>query len=191
MLSKEKLLEMGIAEDLADKILEDVNKDYVPSYRYKEVKDSLESLNSEISKRDKQIDGLKKLSGNKEELEAEINSLKEANKKAKEEAEENLKAIRKDNAITEYLYNQRVNNVGVLKKLLNGDDIKYEDEKLIGIDEQMKALREDNSLKSLFANNDLRGANPNIAGDNREKPKGLFDAVIKREDQEEKFNPWG
>ena len=68
---------------------------------------------------------------------------------------------------------------------------KYEDEKLIGIDEQMKALREDNSLKSLFANNDFRGANPNIAGDNREKPKGLFDAVIKREDQEEKFNPWG
>lgn len=191
MLSKEKLLEMGIAEDLADKILEDVNKDYVPSYRYKEVKDILESLNSEISKRDKQIDGLKKLSGNKEELEAEINSLKEANKKAKEEAEENLKAIRKDNAITEYLYNQRVNNVGVLKKLLNNQDIKYEDEKLIGIDEQMKALREDNSLKSLFANNDLRGANPNIAGDNREKPKGLFDAVIKREDQEEKFNPWG
>lgn len=191
MLSKEKLLEMGIAEDLADKILEDVNKDYVPGYRYKEVKDSLESLNSEVSKRDKQIDGLKKLSGNKEELEAEINSLKEANKKAKEEAEENLKAIRKDNAITEYLYNQRVNNVGVLKKLLNNQDIKYEDEKLIGIDEQMKALREDNSLKSLFANNDLRGANPNIAGDNREKPKGLFDAVIKREDQEEKFNPWG
>ena len=191
MLSKEKLLEMGIAEDLADKILEDVNKDYVPGYRYKEVKDSLESLNSEISKRDKQIDGLKKLSGNKEELEAEINSLKEANKKAKEEAEENLKAIRKDNAITEYLYNQRVNNVGVLKKLLNNQDIKYEDEKLIGIDEQMKALREDNSLNSLFANNDLRGANPNIAGDNREKPKGLFDAVIKREDQEEKFNPWG
>lgn len=191
MLSKEKLLEMGIAEGLADKILEDVNKDYVPSYRYKEVKDSLESLNSEISKRDKQIDGLKKLSGNKEELEAEINSLKEANKKAKEEAEENLKAIRKDNAITEYLYNQRVNNVGVLKKLLNNQDIKYEDEKLIGIDEQMKALREDNSLKSLFANNDFRGSNPNIAGDNREKPKGLFDAVIKREDQEEKFNPWG
>ncbi len=191
MLSKEKLLEMGIAEDLADKILEDVNKDYVPGYRYKEVKDSLESLNSEISKRDKQIDGLKKLSGNKEELEAEINSLKEANKKAKEEAEENLKAIRKDNAITEYLYNQRVNNVGVLKKLLNNQDIKYEDEKLIGIDEQMKALREDNSLKSLFANNDFRGSNPNIAGDNREKPKGLFDAVIKREDQEEKFNPWG
>lgn len=191
MLSKEKLLEMGIAEGLADKILEDVNKDYVPSYRYKEVKDSLESLNSEVSKRDKQIDGLKKLSGNKEELEAEINSLKEANKKAKEEAEENLKAIRKDNAITEYLYNQRVNNVGVLKKLLNNQDIKYEDEKLIGIDEQMKALREDNSLKSLFANNDFRGSNPNIAGDNREKPKGLFDAVIKREDQEEKFNPWG
>ena len=82
MLSKEKLLEMGIAEELADKILEDINKDYVPSYRYKEVKDSVESLNSEISKRDKQIDGLKKLSGNKEELEAEINSLKEANKKA-------------------------------------------------------------------------------------------------------------
>lgn len=191
MLSKEKLLEMGIAEDLADKILEDVNKDYVPSYRYKEVKDSLEGLNSEVSKRDKQIEGLKKLSGNKEELEAEINSLREANKKAKEEAEENLKAIRKDNAITEYLYNQRVNNVGVLKKLLNNQDIKYEDEKLIGIDEQMKVLREDNSLKSLFANNDFRGTNPNIAGDNREKPKGLFDAVIKREDQEEKFNPWG
>lgn len=191
MLSKEKLLEMGIAEDLADKILEDVNKDYVPGYRYKEVKDSLESLNSEVSKRDKQIDGLKKLSGNKEELEAEINSLKEANKKAKEEAEENLKAIRKDNAITEYLYNQRVNNVGVLKKLLNNQDIKYEDEKLIGIDEQMKALREDNSLKFLFEDVKFQGADPNIPNGNKPKEKGLFDDVINRGTDEQKFNPWG
>ncbi|MFR6221919.1 MAG: hypothetical protein ACLUJE_07040 [Anaerococcus sp.] len=39
--------------------------------------------NAEITKRDKQIDGLKKHSGNKEELEAEITRLKDENKKPK------------------------------------------------------------------------------------------------------------
>ena len=91
MITKEQLLGLGIQEETADKILEDINKDYVPSYRYKEVKENTDNLNLEIQKRDKQIEGLKKLSGNKEELENEINNLKEANKKAKEEAENNLK----------------------------------------------------------------------------------------------------
>lgn len=91
MITKEQLLGLGIQEETADKILEDINKDYVPSYRYKEVKENTDNLNLEIQKRDKQIEGLKKLSGNKEELENEINKLKEANKKAKEEAENNLK----------------------------------------------------------------------------------------------------
>ena len=91
MITKEQLLGLGIQEETADKILEDINKDYVPNYRYKEVKENTDNLNLEIQKRDKQIEGLKKLSGNKEELENEINKLKEANKKAKEEAENNLK----------------------------------------------------------------------------------------------------
>ena len=89
MITKEQLLSLGIQGETADKILEDINKDYVPSYRYKEVKENTDNLNLEIQKRDKQIEGLKKLSGNKEKLENEINNLKEANKKAKEEAENN------------------------------------------------------------------------------------------------------
>lgn len=91
MITKEQLLGLGIQEETADKILEDINKDYVPNYRYKEVKENTDNLSLEIQKRDKQIEGLKKLSRNKEELENEINNLKEANKKAKEEAENNLK----------------------------------------------------------------------------------------------------
>lgn len=191
MITKEQLLGLGIQEETADKILEDINKDYVPSYRYKEVKENTDNLNLEIQKRDKQIEGLKKLSGNKEELENEINKLKEANKKAKEEAENNLKAIRKDNAITEYLYGQKVNNVSVVKKLLNTDDIKYEEDKIIGIDDQLNELKKDTSLKSLFANNNIRGASPRIAGDNPETEKGLFDNVIDRKNEEKEFNPWG
>lgn len=191
MITKEKLQEMGIAEDIANKIIEDINKDYVPSYRYKEVKDSIDSLNEEISKRDKQIEGLKKHSGNKEELEAEINKLKEQNKKDKEEAENILKATKKDNAITEYLYGQKVNNINVVKKLLNGDDIKFEDEKLIGIDEQLKTMREDSSLKSLFSESKFKGASPYIAADGKESPKGLFDDVIKKDEEDREFNPWG
>ena len=191
MITKEQLLGLGIQEETADKILEDINKDYVPSYRYKEVKENTDNLNLEIQKRDKQIEGLKKLSGNKEELENEINKLKEANKKAKEEAENNLKAIRKDNAITEYLYGQKVNNVGVVKKLLNTEDIKYEEDKIIGIEDQLNELKKDTSLKSLFSNNNIRGASPRIAVDNPETEKGLFDKVIDRKSEEKEFNPWG
>ncbi|MGF0095012.1 phage scaffolding protein [Peptoniphilus sp. SGI.035] len=191
MLSKERLLELGIEDEKAEKILEEVNKDYVPNYRYKEVKDNLDSLNEDIKKRDKQIEGLKKHTGNKEELEAEINKLKEENKKDREAAEGKLSAIRKDNAITEYLYGQKVNNISVVRKLLDADNIKYEDNKLIGIDEQLKTLKEDETLKSLFKETKMTGANPRIPGDNPEKPKGLFDVVIGREVDNKDFNPWG
>lgn len=191
MLTKERLLELGIEDEKADKILEEVNKDYVPNYRYKEVKDNLDNLSEDIKKRDKQIEGLKKHSGNKEELEAEINKLKEENKKDREAAEEKLKAVRKDNAITEYLYGQKVNNISVVRKLLDGENIKYEDNKLIGIDEQLNTLKEDETLKSLFKETKIKGGNPKIPGDNPEKPKGLFDTVIEREADTKDFNPWG
>lgn len=58
MLTKERSLELGIEDEKADKILEEVNKDYVPNYRYKEVKDNLDNLSEDIKKRDKQIEGI-------------------------------------------------------------------------------------------------------------------------------------
>lgn len=191
MLVKEDLVKLGLSEENADKVLEQVNKEYVPSYRYKEVKDSLDCANAEITKRDKQIDGLKKHSGNKEELEAEITRLKDENKKAKEEAAANLIREQKENAITEYLYGQKVKNIGAIKKLLDSNTINFEDNKLTGIDEQIRGLREDTTLKSLFEDVKFQGADPNIPNGNKPKEKGLFDDVINRGTDEQKFNPWG
>ncbi len=190
MLVKEDLVKLGLSEENADKVLEQVNKEYVPSYRYKEVKDSLDCANAEITKRDKQIDGLKKHSGNKEELEAEITRLKDENKKAKEEAAANLIREQKENAITEYLYGQKVKNIGAIKKLLDSNTINFEDNKLTGIDEQIRGLREDSTLKSLFEDVKFQGADPNIPNGNKPKEKGLFDDVINRGTDEQKFNPW-
>lgn len=190
MLVKEDLVKLGLSEENADKVLEQVNKEYVPSYRYKEVKDSLDCANAEITKRDKQIDGLKKHSGNKEELEAEITRLKDENKKAKEEAAANLIREQKENAITEYLYGQKVKNIGAIKKLLDSNTINFEDNKLTGIDEQIRGLREDTTLKSLFEDVKFQGADPNIPNGNKPKEKGLFDDVINRGTDEQKFNPW-
>ena len=65
-MTKETLIQMGLAEEQADKIAEELNKAYVPKTHYDEVSAELKAAKATIKERDTQLETLKKSTGDVE-----------------------------------------------------------------------------------------------------------------------------
>ena len=100
-MTKEQLLEMGLSEEQADKVLaahKEELKNFIPKTRFDEVNDAKKDLEKQLEDRDKQLKDLQdKVKGN-EELEKTIKELQETNKKAGADYEAKIKNIALDNA---------------------------------------------------------------------------------------------
>lgn len=193
MLTKERLLEMGVTEEQANSILKDINEDTIPKYRYNEVAKERDDLKGQVADRDKQINDLSKNKGDAEELQKEITNLQEENKANKDKFEKEIANIKKENAIEQYLQQHNVTNVKAAKRLLDSDAISFEKDELKGIEDQLKELKEDKSLASLFVEEkepekpvgyDVTNGNQEPSG------KGLFDSILSGQKDNNEFNPW-
>lgn len=85
---------------------------------------------------------LAKITKDNEELNSKIKELQESNKNAQNEYENKLASLRLDNGIELALTQNGALNNKAAKALLNLENIKYENDKLVGLDEQLKALKE-------------------------------------------------
>ena len=84
-MTKEQLLEMGLTEEQADKVLsahKEELKGYIPKTRFDEVNDAKKDLENQLKDRDKQLKDLQEKVNGNEELEKTIKDLQESNKKA-------------------------------------------------------------------------------------------------------------
>jgi len=166
-MTKEQLLEMGLSEELADKVLaahkEDL-KGYIPKARFDEVNNAKKDLENQLKDRDKQLKDLQeKVKGN-EELEKTIKELQEANKKAVSDYEAKIRNMALDNAVKLALKEHRVKYEDLLISKFDKNKLTLkEDGTVEGLDEQLKTLRE--NYKDLFEQ-PLSGHTPNNAGDN-------------------------
>lgn len=109
----------------------------IPYTRFKEVNDEKNELKNQLSNRD-----LAKITKDNEELNSKIKELQESNKNAQTEYENKLASLRLDNGIELALTQNGALNNKAAKALLNLENIKYENDKLVGLDEQLKALKE-------------------------------------------------
>lgn len=137
-----------------DKRKELGDKDYVDSSNYVEKKE-LETANNnikqykkDIAKRDKDIEDLQGRVKDNAELNTEIENLKTANKKASEDYESKLKQLNFDTKFEKAIAQYKTKNPKALKALLDMTKINLtEDGTFIGLEEQMKTLKEsDNYL---------------------------------------------
>lgn len=74
-MKKEEFVKIGVSEELAaacEKASLDELKDYIPRTRMNEVSEENKSLKQTVSDRDKQLDDLKKSSGDSEELKSRL-----------------------------------------------------------------------------------------------------------------------
>ena len=114
---------------------------YVPKSRFNEVNEEKKTLTATVTERDKQLEALKKSTGDAEKLKAEIKSLQDANKKAKEEADSAMKNLRISDAIKMAIASD-AQDVDIVSGLVDKEKlILGEDGKITGLKEQVEALK--------------------------------------------------
>lgn len=178
-MTLEQLMEMGLDEETAKKILkayQDSLKDrYVPIERFNEVNEEKKELKTQIEDRDKQLKELKIKAAGNEELTTKITELETLNNQTKEEYETKIVALRKETSIELKLKDEKAKNIKAVKALLDLEKVSLDGDNLIGLDEQLKALKEKESY--LFGEDTIKGRGANPPGD----PVG----------DDYKKNPWG
>ncbi len=137
-MNKDELMKMGLSEENADKVLAEL----VPQSKLKEKEDELSGLKTQLSERDEQLKELAKITKDNKDLSTKIEELQETNKNAKVEYEKKLASLRLDNGIELALTHAGAINNKAAKALLDLEKIKFENDKLIGLDEQLKTLKE-------------------------------------------------
>ena len=152
-MNKEELLKLGLTEEQTEKVLSantEQLKGFIPKARFDEVNNAKKQAEKDLSERDKQLETLKNSTGDVETLKNTIKQLQDENKASKEQYEANISKIKLDNAIDNALGNAKAKNSRAVRALLDMEKIKFENETLFGLDEQLKALKEAEDSKFLF-----------------------------------------
>lgn len=174
MTIEELLKGFGIQEDKVAEAKKQFNSfldgAYVPKSRFNEVNEEKKTLAATVSERDKQLEALKKSTGDVEGFKKQIKELQEANKKAKEESDEALKNLKIEDAIKLAVAGE-AQDVDIVSSLVDKSKlILGEDGKITGLKEQVEALKKDKAFLFKTATNPKYKPN----GGNGEPPVNPF-----------------
>lgn len=144
-MKREFLKELGLTDEQIDKIMAENGKD-IEKYKalaetkeaeLKQVKQQLEEANAQIEKfKDMDIESIK----------AAAEDYKQKYEKAKEEAQKEIEQIKFNYAIEKALTEAKARNVKAVKALLDLDNLKLTDDKILGLDEQLEKIKEENDF---------------------------------------------
>ena len=162
-MTLEQLIEMGLDEETAKKVLESyqasIKGEYIPIARFNQVNEEKKELKTQIAERDTQLKELKVKAAGNEELTTKITELENLNNTTKEEYETKIAALRKETSIELALKDQRAKNIKAVKALLDLDKVTIDGDNLIGLKEQLEGLKESDSY--LFGEDTLTGRDLN------------------------------
>lgn len=165
---KEKLIKLGLTEELADKLINNfgdiVDGKYVTKERFNEINNELKRANETIKERDVQLENLKNDEESTEALKIKITELEKTNKEVAKKAKEDLVAERKSNAVKLELMG-KVHNANITMSQLKMENIIMDDDGKIvsGLKEQLEGLKKTDSY--LFIpekNEDQSTQNPEV-----------------------------
>ncbi|AAO35672.1 putative phage scaffold protein [Clostridium tetani E88] len=183
-------------------IPEDIQKKYkdidlVDSSNYIEKKEldtaneTIKQYKKDIAKRDKDLVDLQGKIKDNEELNAEIENLKAANKKASEDYESKLNQITFETKLEKKLGEFKPKNLGILKKALDIEKISLDGDNFLGLEDQIKNLKESDPY--LFAE-ETPGGTGNIGGgqssiiDDNKDSKSIGEVLGKQQADQFKIN---
>lgn len=174
-MNKEQFIALGISSELAEKAAaasQDELKSFIPKARFDEVNTAKKKAEDDLKDRDKQLEDLKKSSGDSAALQEQITKLQNENRAAAEKYEAQAKELRLNSAIKLALSGE-AHDPDIVAGLLDKTKIELDDNGAIkgGLDDQIKSLRESKAF--LFAEKQtnqtfqFRGANPAEGKDNK------------------------
>lgn len=143
---KELLEKLGVSADKqeagAAALREFLNGAYVPKSRFNEVNEEKNTLKAAVEGRDKQLEALKKATGDTDALKAEIKKLQDKNKADAEASDAKFRELRLSSAI-KLAVAQDAQDADIVAGLIDKSKIILgEDGKVTGLEEQVKSLRE-------------------------------------------------
>ena len=158
---KELLKAAGVEESKIDSLIGDVNKElpkhFVPKSQYNESAEAKKKAEKEVADRDKQLEDLKKSSGDADALRAQIDKLQGENKTAKEQYESKLKDLKLDAAIAKELEESQAKHSDLLAGKIDREKLELLDDGTVkGLADQIKTLQE--SYKDLFGSEEGQGS---------------------------------
>lgn len=152
-MTKEKLIEWGLTEEQANKVMEGLNGSFVTKARFNEVNTELKQAKETITERDTQLETLKKSTGSVEALKNQITTLQADNAKKDTDHAIEMKALRITTAVNLALNTAKAKNAVAVKALLKDFIEKAEiDENgtVKGLDDEVKKLVEGKDTAFLF-----------------------------------------
>lgn len=118
---------------------------WFPKEKFDEVNNNAKELKKQLKDRDSQLEDLKTKAAGNEDFKNTIEQLQNDNKKIKEDYEAKLTQQSFDFALKDALSGAKAKNPKAVEALLNKEAIKLDGEKLLGLDEQLKAIKESDS----------------------------------------------
>lgn len=175
-MNREFLKDQGLTDEQIEKVMASHGKTV---NSIKEKADSAEGLESQIddykeqiADRDTQLNNLSEQVKDNKELTNQIDDLKAANQTATEELQTKLDQQSFDFSLERELTSAKARNPKAVKALLDTESIKLDGEKLLGLDDQIKALQESDPY--LFeSEEDESGGNPNFTSGNHQRKTGV------------------
>lgn len=152
-MTKEKLLEWGLTEEQATKVMEGLNGSFVTKARFNEVNTELTNAKNTIKERDTQLETLKKASGDTKALQDQITQLQADNKKKDTDHAAELKNLKISNAVELALTGAKAKNNTAVKALLAAFLEKAEladDGTVKGLDDEIGKLTKGEDTAFLF-----------------------------------------
>lgn len=175
-MKREFLKDLGIEAEAIEKIMAENGKDIEKAKgnseqnasKVKELEAEVESLKGTVTERDKQLDELKRTAGDNKDLQAQIDKLTADNKAANDKHEAEMAALKKTHAIEAALSEARAKAVKAVSPYIDTDAVSFDSKgNLIGLEEQIKTLKESEETKFLFNSGapSIKGAKPGQPGD--------------------------
>lgn len=144
-MKKEEFIALGISEDQAAKAAEASKKElesYVPKADYDTANQAKGQLEKDIKDRDKQLEDLKKNSGDKAELKKQIETLQAENKAVMEKNEADMKELKLSTAI-KLTIAESAQDADLVTGLFDKSKLILSDDgKVTGLEEQLKSIKE-------------------------------------------------
>lgn len=167
-MNKEKLIELGLTEEQAEKVVKELGG-YVPKARFNEVNDEKKRLENIVKERDGQLEDLRTAAGDVEALRGQIATLQAENKAKDDQHAEEIKNIKIDSAVEKALRDAGARNLKVAKALLDlAEPELMEDGTVKGLAEQIEGLKTAEDSNFIFnskSGDGIKGAEPGQAGD--------------------------
>ncbi|MDU7948702.1 MAG: phage scaffolding protein [Clostridium sp.] len=136
---KQKEYEKKDLEDISDGA-------FIPKVRFDQVNEQAKEYKKQVGERDNQISTLKEEYKDVSGLKDKVTKLEDDNKKQKEDYESKLQEINFSNALDKALGEYKVKNSKLVKALLENEKLKVDGDSIIGLKEQMEAIKKENEF---------------------------------------------